>query len=110
MKNLRPLREEKGLSQQELADLIGEGMSQAQIHSYETYKYRPDIETLSKIADILETTIDYIVGRTSYKPMFEGVAESGLTDNEQHLLSKYRRFNEKQRKSLLSFLDTLDSV
>ena len=110
MKNLRLLREEKGLSQQKLADLIGQGMLQSQIHNYEVGKYRPDIESLSKMADILNTTIDYLVGRTSYRPAFEGVAESGLTDNEQHLVSKYRRLKESRQRHILLLMDDLDET
>ena len=47
MERLRFLREKRGLSQQDLADLIGS--TQPTIHKYETGANQPDIQTLSLI-------------------------------------------------------------
>lgn len=44
MERLRFLREKRGLSQQDLADLIGS--TQPTIHKYETGANQPDIQTL----------------------------------------------------------------
>lgn len=63
IQNLRKLRISKGLSQQQLADVMG--ISQQSINKYENHNVEPDISALIKIADYFETTIDYLVGHDS---------------------------------------------
>ena len=55
MERLRFLREKRGLSQQDLADLIGS--TQPTIHKYETGANQPDIQTLGLLADVFETSV-----------------------------------------------------
>lgn len=59
LKNLRLLREEKGMSQKQLADCIG--VSQQSINKYENHNVEPDIGALIRIADCFSTSVDYIV-------------------------------------------------
>ena len=61
VKNLRSLRESRGLSQEKLAELTG--ISKARIYTYETKTREPDIEGLIVLSDFFDVTIDYLVGR-----------------------------------------------
>lgn len=58
---LKEKREKAGLTQQEVADKLK--ITQPTYAGYETGRRQPDIETLSKIADIFETSLDYLAGR-----------------------------------------------
>jgi len=60
---IRELRIEKGMSQTYLGKLIKVGKTT--ISNYETGYSSPDTETLSRLADALGTTSDYLLGRTS---------------------------------------------
>lgn len=60
--NLIKLREEKGLKQHELAELIN--VSSKTISSYENNRSLPNIEILILLANALDTNIDVILGRT----------------------------------------------
>ena len=60
VKNLRSLRESRGLSQEKLAELTG--ISKARIYTYETKTREPDIEGLIVLSDFFDVTIDYLVG------------------------------------------------
>jgi transcriptional regulator with XRE-family HTH domain len=60
---LKLKRKEKGLKQAEVAERLG--IVQSTYAYYETGRNEPDIETLSKLADIFETTLDYLAGRTN---------------------------------------------
>lgn len=62
---LRDLREDKDLSQKQLADIIG--MSQTGYSKYETGENDIPTQILIKLADFYETTTDYILGRSSIK-------------------------------------------
>lgn len=59
---LRLLRNEKGLSQQALADHLG--ISKSAINMYERNEREPGFETLELIADYFNVDIDYLLGRT----------------------------------------------
>ncbi|MGN0530228.1 MAG: helix-turn-helix transcriptional regulator [Eubacterium sp.] len=58
--NLKKLRNEFNISQQQLADVIG--VSQQSINKYENHNIEPDIETLKNMAKFFNTSIDYLVG------------------------------------------------
>lgn len=60
MKNLRKLREQKEISQKELAEYLG--VSQNAVSSYELGKREPSIDTLVKLADLYEVSVDYLLG------------------------------------------------
>lgn len=56
------LREKRGLTQEELSNKIG--ISRAALSHYETNRREPDYETINKIANFFNVTIDYLLGRT----------------------------------------------
>lgn len=60
---LRLLRQEWGLSQQELADRIG--LSKSSINMYERGEREPGIDTLKRIAAFYNVDIDFLLGKTS---------------------------------------------
>ena len=60
VKNLRTLRMSKGISQQQLADVIG--TSQQSINKYENHNVEPDISTLIMLADYFQVSVDYLIG------------------------------------------------
>jgi len=59
---LKKLRKNKGLTQVELGKLIGKAMST--ISGYEINNAEPDIDTIVVIANVLQTTTDYLLGVT----------------------------------------------
>ncbi|MBQ8193271.1 MAG: helix-turn-helix transcriptional regulator [Bacilli bacterium] len=60
-KRVRELRIEKEMSQQELGLAIG--VTKVSICGYENGTRIPNLEKLIKLADVLETTTDYLLGR-----------------------------------------------
>ncbi|WP_200957449.1 MULTISPECIES: helix-turn-helix domain-containing protein [unclassified Paenibacillus] len=56
------LREKRGLTQEELSNKIG--ISRAALSHYETNRREPDYETINKIANFFNVTVDYLLGRT----------------------------------------------
>ncbi len=62
MRRLKELRKKKRISQLKLAmDL---NMSQNSVSRYETGKHQADYETLVKIADYFNVSVDYLLERT----------------------------------------------
>lgn len=58
---LKEERKKAGLTQEEVAKLLG--ITRPAYTQYETDKTQPSIETAGKIADILKTSVDYLIGR-----------------------------------------------
>lgn len=58
-KRIMQLRKQKNMSQTDLAKMVG--VSYAQIGRYEIKGAQPPAEVLKKIADSLNTTVDYII-------------------------------------------------
>ena len=57
------LRKRKGLSQADLGKEVG--TSGDLIGKYERDEVKPSIEVAAKIADVLEVSVDYLLGKTS---------------------------------------------
>src|SRR5215218_4362168 len=74
VENVRRMRREKGLSQQELADLAGVG--QDSISAIETGKHEPHPRTLRKLAEALDAEVaDFF--KEPALPLAEAPREAG---------------------------------
>lgn len=58
---IRELRKKKGLTQQELANMIN--LTKVSISCYESGTRTPNLETFTDLVDALDTTPDYLLGR-----------------------------------------------
>ena len=100
---LRELREERGITQRALAEVIG--VSQQSINKYENHNIEPDIRTLIALADFFGTTVDDLVGRGGAASEDAPRAGTAPTAEEQQLLLNYRRLNRSQRESICAVID-----
>ena len=63
--NIRNLRIDKGLTQKEIAVLLG--VSQNTYSQYEIGVLHYPVDALLKLADFYNVSVDYLLGRTSVK-------------------------------------------
>ena len=101
VQNLKLLRNKNKVSQQQLADIIG--VTQQSINKYENHKIEPDIQTLIKLAEYFNTSVDYLVGHTDIDHVIESLVRYDLNQDEAVLIDKYRRLSPKQ-KNVVSIL------
>lgn len=88
---LRKLREEFKLSQKKLGGYVS--LTQQQIDNYEKGKYEPDINTLLRLADFFNVTLDYLIGRSEvrqWKQEGDWHYASTLLDKLEHFCSESR--------------------
>jgi transcriptional regulator with XRE-family HTH domain len=104
--NMMLLRKKKKLSQSALGKIIG--TSGDVIGRYERGDITPSIDVVSKIADTLEVSIDYLIGKTNLLLDKEAIDKlvmiSKLTPNEkEHIYitidALIRDFNAKKAYS-----------
>ena len=62
---LRDLREDSDRNQTQLAELLG--MSQTGYSKYETGENEVPVAVLEKLADLYNTSTDYLLGRTNVR-------------------------------------------
>ena len=67
------LRKELNMSQAELAEKLG--VSQQTISKYERGTREPDNETLAKLAEIFDCSIDYLLGKTDIRNPYKDFIE-----------------------------------
>ena len=102
--NLKSLREDAAVSQKQLADAIG--VSQQSINKYENHNIEPDIETMIRIADYFNTSVDYLIGHSSVKHKIEKVTAYELNAEESRIVDAYRKLSPKQRFCIATVIDS----
>lgn len=70
-KRLISLREQKNITQQELADQLG--ITRQSLSLYEKAERTINIELLAKIADFFNVSTDYLMGRTNTATLDESI-------------------------------------
>ena len=94
LRNLKSLRMERGLSQQELADQLG--INQQSVNAYENRATEPDINMIMQLANYFHTTVDYLIG-------YEAVRDSSLRSvsaEELRLLENLRLLPESLQANI----------
>ncbi|MBR1482922.1 MAG: helix-turn-helix domain-containing protein [Ruminococcus sp.] len=103
VKNLKKLRNEKKVTQQQLAEKIG--VSQQSVNKYENHNVEPDIETLIKIAEYFHTSVDYLIGNTELERVIENVEKYDLNFDEKCLIDIYRKLDYDERESIVHVMN-----
>jgi len=98
---LREVRESRGFSQSKLGHLAGCG--QEKISFYETGKSRPQYQTLVNLANSLQVSMDYLLGRTDEMES-KVTLEDVLTKDEIDLIIKYRALPQEKKLKLSGFI------
>ena len=96
MKNLKRLREARGLSQQKLAELLGT-TSQQNIQKYEAGTSEPDFQMLQQLADFFDTSIDFLIDHTGISAKVENIEKYALTVEEEQFIDRLRDLPSEYR-------------
>ena len=102
--NLKMLRDEASVSQKQLAAAIG--VSQQSINKYENHNIEPDIETMIRIADFFNTSVDYLIGHTEVRRKIEVVHAYELNADEVKIVDGYRNLSAKQKNCVTTVIDS----
>lgn len=98
VKNLKLLRQKKGLSQQQLADIIG--VSQQSVYKYEKQNVEPELSVLVSMADFFETSVDYLIGHSDICHKIEKVQPFELNSEEAKIIRDYRKLSKSEKESI----------
>lgn len=104
MLKIKELRRELGLSQKELAQKVE--ISWQSISGYETGHAQPPVDILVKIADALQTSTDFLLGRENDYGVVE-VKGAELTIEQNKLLNFFGILNQRGQIKVLSYIEGL---
>lgn len=90
---VKELRLDKGLTQQELANFFY--LNKSSISRYEKDKQIPELETLEKLSDFFEVSLDYLLAKSDIKNPEEAIkvntsnsiSTKGLSDENIKLIN-----------------------
>ena len=102
MDRITHLRKEKHMSQISLAMKLN--LSQKMISAYENGKNEPSIATLKQLADIFNTSVDYLIGYTDIRYPLDKIAEGELSADECELLNCFRELSPKEQNIALGII------
>jgi transcriptional regulator with XRE-family HTH domain len=96
-KRLKNLREQQGLSQRELAKHVK--IAHSTLGMYEIGEREPDFDIVSRLATFLNTSIDYLLGRTDDPRPVNDIKQSNAPDlnaplQEQNLADALCKISE----------------
>ena len=102
---LKQLRAEKGMTQVQLAQMLG--VSKGTVAMWETSKRKPSFEILSKLSDIFDRRMDYILGysddASSPQPAEEELEQLGRWEAEDSMhetIMQYLRLDEYGKQAV----------
>lgn len=102
---LKQLRSEKGMTQVQLAQMLG--VSKGTVAMWETSKRKPSFEILSKLSDIFDRRMDYILGysddASSPQPTEEELDQLGCwtaEDSMHETIMQYLRLDEYGKQAV----------
>ena len=101
--NLKKARVIKGLSQTELAKRSG--LQPSAVSHFETGRRAPSFDNLKRLADTLEVTTDFLVGReidpTTSGPTLEGIFRNAqeMEDDDRQKLAEFAAFLANKKRS-----------
>ncbi len=93
---LKEIRNKKNITQIRLS--IAAEVSQETISAYESGKALPSAETLIKIADFLDVSIDYLLERTD-----NPLVNSSVKDEDNEIISIYHSLDKSQKEDVLTY-------
>lgn len=97
-RNLKKMREFKGITQAELANVLG--ITQQAVARWERNKSEPDADTLKRLSKFFKVSIDYLLdNEDNHSPTFN--------DDEVKLVYDYRNLNGDGRRLLFGIIDSL---
>ena len=105
MKRIAELRKEEHLNQTGLGLKLN--VSQKMISAYESGAHQPSIDTLIRMSEIFNVSVDYMIENSDIRMKAERLVKDGLTANEAELLELFNELDEKRQQRAIGIIFAL---
>ena len=100
------LREEMDISQIKLADMVG--LTNTTLYKYEKNKCEPRSEIIARLSDVLNTTADFLIGRTNDpSPLVKNPEKEELYQKNNELINKFNLLPKEDQIRIEERINTL---
>lgn len=103
------LRKDRGLLQKDIARLLG--VSIGTVSNYETGVHNPEIESLIKLANYFDVSVDYMLGRVKFRSGLDVLNSPIILNNKEitagELLNDILTLSNDGKKALIDYLELL---
>ena len=101
MKNLKIIRKSLNYTQKDVAQKLN--IAEPTYSHYESGRYQPNTETLIKLADFFDVSVDYLLGHQTKNLIYTET----LTPIQQKLMELIKRLNDEQGLFLIGYLSDM---
>ena len=108
MQKLKNMRKQSGKTQEDMSKYLD--VARNTYSRYETGEREPDFETLIKLADYFDVSIDYLLGRTDNSTLIDKITKKApiqdeglkfiLEPDEEELIDGYRFLSDKYKETV----------
>ena len=105
MENLKKMRIKRKVTQVKLAEIAN--VTQETISAYESGKAYPSVDTLIKIADFLNTSTDYILGRIENDEPIKNTTIKNTDNKTYRMLSNFIMLNDSKKDDVLWYSEAI---
>lgn len=115
MERLRALRQERNMSQQKLADIIG--VTQQAVHKYEYGLAQPEFNTLIQLSKLFHVSVDYLIENPEFDRTYSyrakgsddqnKIIEVDISPSEYHYLSLFKQLAPETQQSLEHIMEVM---
>lgn len=105
MINLKSIRQKRKITQAIMASDLG--IFQESISSYEKGKSYPSIDTLIKMADYLNTSVDYLLGRTDNDAPLDELSFKNMNPKTYKILNNFIMLNDKKKNDVIWYSEAI---
>lgn len=102
---IKELRERNKFTQESLAKEIG--VSPSTVGGYENTGRLPDLETLKKIAQLFDVSLDYLAGYTDVPYTLTNAEKFAISEDEIDFMAVYRKLEATEKEALYQFVRLL---
>ena len=104
MNRIKELRKEKDIKQIDLCKQLG--IVQGTLSGWENEKFEPDLESIKKMANIFECTIDYLLGNSDFRTHLD----EELSQEEFALYGEVRELTTAEKEKIMEFIKFTKSI
>lgn len=105
MNNIKKIRLKRKITQVDLARQIN--VKQETISAYESNKAQPSCEVLVKIAEYLNTSTDYLLGRTEDDSPLSGYNIKNMNPKTYKMINSFLMLKEKEKDECIWYCEVL---
>ena len=105
MNNIKKLRKKRNITQVDLAKEIN--VKQETISAYESNKAQPSCDVLIKIADYLNTSTDYLLGRIVDDSPLSGYNIKSLNPKTYKMINNFLMLKDNEKDEVLWYSEAI---